>query len=51
MIYSHFSKPPTRSRCYAGAAKLRQLPRLLEEAPEDGLEDWMTASGDSTSAS
>jgi hypothetical protein len=50
MTYSHFSKPPTLSR-YAGAAKLRQLRRLLEEAPEDGLEDWMTASGDSTSAS
>ena len=39
MTRSRLSKPPVRPRYHAGAAKLRQLPRLSEEAPEDGLED------------
>jgi hypothetical protein len=45
MTRRHFSKPPTCPRCDAGVAKLRQLWRLSEDAPEDGLEDWMAASG------
>jgi hypothetical protein len=51
MTRSPLSKPPTRPRCHAGAAKLHPLRRLSDEAPEDGLEDWMTASGDSSSVS
>jgi hypothetical protein len=45
MTRRHFSKSPIRRRRHAGVAKLRQLRRLSEDAPEDGLEDWMAASG------
>ena len=50
MTRSRLSKPPVRPRYHAGAAKLRQLTRLSEEATEDGLEDSMAAAGDSSSA-
>ena len=51
MTRSHLSRPPARPRYHADAAKLHQLRRLSEEeATEDGLEDWMAASGDSSSA-
>jgi hypothetical protein len=50
MTRSRLSKPPDLPRYRAGAAKLHQLRRLSEEPPEDGLEDWMAAAGDSSSA-
>jgi hypothetical protein len=50
MTRSRFSKPPVRPRYHGRAAKLQQRRRLGEESPEDGLEDWMAASGDSSSA-
>ena len=50
MTRSRLAKPPVHPRYHVGAAKLHPRRRLAEEAPEDGLEDWMAVAGDWSTA-